>query len=275
MKNSESILVVVPHPDDEALLAAGLIRRAVTDGKKISVALVTNGDYLCPDHSKGEARLGETLSAMKKLGVREENIYFLGFPDTGYEPEIAFLCDLRRAEDPYKIYPSSCSRETYGISGVKEDFCFLRTGKHAPYTRAAFEAELNALLEAADPDLVITTGEFDEHGDHTALSWFTRRALRQRSPRPRLWEGIVHSPAGDLSWPVLEHYEDPLTCIPDLETVTTLRWEERISVPTPPDTDKLALISSYHTALNPDEPEVVAYLKSFAKADEVFWEIPL
>jgi GlcNAc-PI de-N-acetylase len=39
-----AVLVVAAHPDDEALGAAGVIARAVADGRPVFVAVVTNGD---------------------------------------------------------------------------------------------------------------------------------------------------------------------------------------------------------------------------------------
>lgn len=272
MELPKSILILAPHSDDETLLAAGLIHRAVSEGRRVSVALATNGDYLCRDHSKGETRLKESFTTMKSLGVLENNIYFLGYPDTGYEPEISFLNTLRRAYDPDDIFPSSCSEETYGIPCVKEDYAYRRTGQHAPYSRNGFEADLNALLDETAPELVITTSEWDQHGDHSALSVFAREALQKR-PGVALWEGIVHSPAGDLSWPLPNLPAEPFTMPPNLERDTTLKWAERISLPVPADCRKYELIRSYKTALNEDEPGVVAYLLAFAKADEIFWKI--
>lgn len=272
MNLPNSILVFVPHSDDEALLAAGLIRRSVAEGKRISVALATNGDYLCPDQSKGIARLEESFLAMRSLGVLARDIYFLGYPDTGYEPEISFLSNLWYGSDPHTVFPSACGKETYGLPGLCEDYAFRRTGAHAPYTRAGFEADVEALLDETKPELVITTSEWDEHGDHSALSRFLRAALAHRAGIA-LWEGMVHSPAGDLFWPIPGASDEEFTMPPGLEEDTSLKWSERISIPVPEDCPKVALIHSYKTALNPDEPEVVAYLLAFAKRDEIFWQI--
>lgn len=266
------MLVVVPHPDDETLLAAGLIRRALSENRRVSVAVVTNGDYRCPDRTKGETRLRETWTAMDRLGLKEEDLYFLGYPDTGYEPEVSFLSALLRTVDPEEQFPSACSTVTYGLPGVKEDYSYLRTETHAPYTRAGFVADLAALLDETDPALVVTTSAWDEHGDHAALSAFVRQALKTR-PDVRLWEGIVHSPAGDLSWPIPNAPDAPFSMPPGLEEDTDLRWAARISIPVPADCPKEEIIRLYGTALNEDEPEVVAYLLAFAKQNEIFWAV--
>ena len=44
--------------------------------KKVTVAIVTNGDYECTDYSKGRARLRETLAGVDVLGLPQENVVF-------------------------------------------------------------------------------------------------------------------------------------------------------------------------------------------------------
>lgn len=280
MNRFARLLVVVPHPDDEALLTAGLIRRAVLEGKQVSVAIVTNGDYLCGDHSKGEARLRESLRALTELGVPPGQIYLLGYPDTGFEPEVSFLAQLWTAPAD-KLFPSTAAAQSYALPD-HPDWCMQHSGYHAPYTRAAFCRDLQALLAACRPDLVVTTAEADLHGDHSALCRFVRQAVRTLPPPlPTVWVGMVHSPDGDLCWPrltdALTGFEPPAT-----DWGAALDWERRICVPLPDamtaartaDSQKYKLIAGYTTALNPDEPEVCDYLLAFAKQEEIFWEIP-
>src|SRR5205823_12408713 len=40
----ERILIVAPHPDDEALAAGGLIQRAVARGARVRIVILTDGD---------------------------------------------------------------------------------------------------------------------------------------------------------------------------------------------------------------------------------------
>ena len=78
------VLVVVAHPDDEALSASGVIEQAVSDGRAVYVAVVTNGDSPTTGSASGycgaasgtpstTARYGvtrdrETLAGMGLLG---------------------------------------------------------------------------------------------------------------------------------------------------------------------------------------------------------------
>jgi LmbE family N-acetylglucosaminyl deacetylase len=86
-----SLLVVVAHPDDEALGFAGVIARAVTEGQGVRVAVATNGDaWRDADH--GERRRHESLAGLALLGVQADAVRFLGYPDNG----LAGLGWLRR-----------------------------------------------------------------------------------------------------------------------------------------------------------------------------------
>ena len=95
---SDRILVIAPHSDDEGLCCAGIIRRAVSAGGQVRVVVITNGDGFRygvdynyhksrPNRSDyikfGYQRQAETRAAMIRLGVREQDIIFLGYPDRG------------------------------------------------------------------------------------------------------------------------------------------------------------------------------------------------
>src|SRR3982751_2349275 len=84
LDRSTRLLVVSPHPDDEALGAAGLIQRVRAAGGAVRVLLVTSGDGF-PEgieradgishprasdfRSYGQTRERETLAAMALLGL--------------------------------------------------------------------------------------------------------------------------------------------------------------------------------------------------------------
>lgn len=284
MKLPGNILILAPHPDDETLMAAGIIRRMILDGAKVSVCVVTNGDYMCRDHEKGSRRLLESLDAMRLLGMSEDHLYFLGYPDTGMEPEQSFLHRLYHEKDPARVFSSACSDESYGITGGKPDFRFARDKAHSSYSKAAFLRDLDDLLELTGPKLVITSSRWDTHGDHAGLFFFVRDAILRlaKDKRPAFWESLIHSPAGDDNWPLPDG--DFFTMPPGLEENTLLKWGGRVTIPLPEDmlcsaredSLKYKAILQYRTALNfSDEPEVVRYLLSFAKHEEIFWSVDI
>jgi LmbE family N-acetylglucosaminyl deacetylase len=77
-------VVVVPHPDDEALAAGGLIARQRGRGREVVVVAVTDGDAAYPDWRGAElarVRRREQLDALRRLGVRRQAVYRLGITD--------------------------------------------------------------------------------------------------------------------------------------------------------------------------------------------------
>jgi LmbE family N-acetylglucosaminyl deacetylase len=86
-----TVLIVAPHMDDEALACGGLIARLsmkerihiiyATDGMKSPAPVLPRFDSISPE--LGEARVQESIQAMKFLGVPEENLHFLRLPEAG------------------------------------------------------------------------------------------------------------------------------------------------------------------------------------------------
>ncbi|MDO7842880.1 PIG-L family deacetylase [Sphingomonas sp. CA1-15] len=82
-----SALIVAPHPDDETIGAHGLIRALKRQGARIHLVVATDGAGSHPGSSRWPRRRlvaerkRETLSAMRTVGVKAEDVRFLGFPD--------------------------------------------------------------------------------------------------------------------------------------------------------------------------------------------------
>lgn len=84
---SGSVLIIAPHPDDEAIGCGGLIARLVAEGNAPHVAILTggggslrgHGDF--PETDVIAARRKLSLNAARELGMPEDNILFLDFVD--------------------------------------------------------------------------------------------------------------------------------------------------------------------------------------------------
>ncbi len=77
-------LVVVPHPDDEVLMAGGLIATQRTRNVEVHVLAVTDGEaaYDAADTSLlASRRRSEQLAALGELGVPPDAVTRLGLPD--------------------------------------------------------------------------------------------------------------------------------------------------------------------------------------------------
>lgn len=272
----QNLLVIVPHQDDEILMAGGLIYEMLRAGKHVTVAIVTNGDYGCEDYSKGRIRLKESLSGLEVLGLPQENVVFLGYADTGMERAESFLYALYHAEEAQKVFPSLASRVTYGLE-EKPDYHFQCFGEHGAYTREGLTEDIRHLIQTTGADCVLTTHSSDQHGDHEALFYFVKEILEEYkvASRPKLFVGMVHSPEGDDTWPERDtlHY----SCPKGLEE-GGLIWEARKVLELSPACKggrrsgnlKYEALLQYETAL---EPNVVDYLLSYVKDEEIFWEI--
>ncbi len=82
------------HPDDEAMLTAGLMARAAAAGHRVVLVVATHGEAgeadpatLAPGESLGERRTIETERSAAALGVHR--VAFLGFRDSGHDPATA------------------------------------------------------------------------------------------------------------------------------------------------------------------------------------------
>ena len=75
-----TILVIVPHSDDEIILFGGLIQRALREKHDVHVALITNGDYEATTELEGIIRPLETLGGLNILGLPKEKIYLMSMP---------------------------------------------------------------------------------------------------------------------------------------------------------------------------------------------------
>lgn len=82
-----TLLVLAPHPDDEAFGCGGLIARRAAEGRRTVVAYFTSGEGSHRGHPKlGPAdiailRRAEATAAMASVGIAEGNLEFCGAPD--------------------------------------------------------------------------------------------------------------------------------------------------------------------------------------------------
>ena len=142
----DSLMVIVPHQDDEILMCAGILWEAAKRKIPAVVVTVTNGDYGSSDLSIGRSRLKETLAGLAMLGIDAGNVEFLGYADTGMPKEESFLNGLYEETDAGRLHRSHCSEETYGLE-EKDEYHKKRWGAHAPYDRAHLAADLYGVIE--------------------------------------------------------------------------------------------------------------------------------
>jgi LmbE family N-acetylglucosaminyl deacetylase len=270
-------LILAPHPDDATLMAAGVIARAVRANAGVAVAFMTNGDLGCG--RDGEVREGESVRALAELGLDEQHVYFLGYPD-------GYLARLGRVVLPpvERRIGGMCVHgdETYALHGHGgQDVHSTWFGGSAPYTADNVVTDLSALLGSLRPRQIVVTHPMDVHPDHAATYALLRRALARTGTTATLHRALVHAggcwPLGtEPAEPCPRTVIDPSAPFPALlGALADYRFTERIPVPDDflrPDLDanpKLRAIRTYRSQLGPSP--LGSYLFTFSRREEPFF----
>jgi LmbE family N-acetylglucosaminyl deacetylase len=248
------VLVVAPHPDDEALGCAGVLLEAIAKKQRVGVVLVTNGDGFPKAAAvvakKTEAQLDATdfvrlagirqqhsVGALTGIGVRPRDLMALGYPDSGLKAIYE-----AKAETPYQQRFTG-KTATYGA--VLRDYHTLAHGRPAPYVRSSVLGDLVDILRARQPKEIYVTNEADTHPDHKATFWFVRDAAKAAGYRGTLFTFVVHGkpPPGPA---------------------------RHVSLTDAQQGRKRALIEEYQAKLSPIHDDLA---EKFTQAEEVFWPI--
>ena len=199
-KTGQRVLVFAPHPDDETLGCAGFIQQAQAAGAEVTVALMTNGDaseYALMYAEKdlvgtprdyltlGRLRQRESQAGLGVLGVPPARLLVLGYPNGG----------LDQLLDPAYWLPANLW--TSPRTRVNHDPYPGSFHPNAPYCGSQVLADVQRVLAAVTPDVILAPAPFDVHPDHWATYDFVRLALAegypgQESRAPRLYTYLVH-----------------------------------------------------------------------------------
>jgi LmbE family N-acetylglucosaminyl deacetylase len=274
---SAQVVVFAPHPDDEALIASGIIHRARQNGQTVKVVIATNGD--CEDATIGHARQFESLGAMEELGLATQDVIFLGYPDCGLRDLYYYYTT------PTSQYTSAAGRtQTYGYEGLGgTDYHTYIYGAPASYNGVFLMQDLQAVLRNYKPQDIYVTSAYDANLDHYALNFLVGEVVlsMMRSDttfQPTVHEAIVHEPCPcdpNNQWPMPSFTPtQPFSPSPGM-AFTPLAWSEVESVEVPlamqdtsPDTNvKSQALSTYES-----QGGSAAWLQAFVKRNEIFWK---
>ncbi|HYR33186.1 MAG TPA: PIG-L family deacetylase, partial [Burkholderiales bacterium] len=257
---AKTILVFAPHPDDETLVAGGRIRAAVLAGDTVKIVVVTAGDS-AGGVDEAARRAGESVAAAQLLGLTEQDVIFLAYPELG-------LQQIYNAASPTDVITSKAGQtQTYGNRGLGGmDFHRYRFGSPGPYNRVTMEQDIRTLLNDYQPDEVYTVSHFDTHPDHLVTALLVTEALvsLKRSGTAlstKLYQGIVWPPTAD-NWPEAGGCA-PAVPFPPLQMQTQLEWKRTLRGVVAGDL-KCQAIGAYPS-------QVTTHLLSFARKDEFFW----
>jgi LmbE family N-acetylglucosaminyl deacetylase len=246
LSESDRILVLAPHPDDEVLGAGGVLREAVRRGLPVRVVFLTNGDSnewsFLAYHKRpvvfpravlamGSMRQREALTAAATLGVPARDLSFLGYPDYG-------TLSIWRAH--WSARPPSRGRLTRATA-VPYPTAY-RPG--APFKGEEILADLEAILREFRPTRIFVSHPADHHPDHAALYLFTRVALwdLQGEVAATLHPFLVHYPR----WPREKGFRPGQELAPPSKLLAGFRWQSRELTGEDVDAKRLAL-AAHHT----------------------------
>lgn len=173
----DRVLVIAPHPDDEAIATGGVLQVARAAGAACRVLVITDGDNNpwpqrwiekrwhigAADRARwGAERRSEAVAALQVLGLQRSDVRCFGFPDLG-------LTDVLLRGEP------------------------------------ALGEALAAQLDEFRPNWLFLPALDDRHPDHSALHVLLQLVLLDVSgTRPRLYTFGVHGEASTAESVVLE-----------------------------------------------------------------------
>lgn len=263
------VLVIAPHPDDEVIGAAMLIKKTLSNGGQVKVVLVTNGDgyqsAVRLDYAKvalkpadyisfGYKRQSETRKALTSLGLLESDIFFLGYPDSGMTSLWTANWD---SSNPYTSRYTKTDRSPYTDSYTKNS---LYCGRNVV-------ADLSKIITNFQPTIVVMPHPNDKHPDHWAANAFmvyTLTLLHDTPQRELLY--LVHRGL----WPTAETGDTNNTLYPPAKLDETgTNWDE-LALSSDEITQKKSTLLLYQTQL-----KVLGYqMTCFDKKNELFGEYP-
>lgn len=268
----DRVLILASHPDDETIGAAGVIQRAVKAGADVYVACYTNGDanelaFIVYEKRltfrkgeflhMGEVRRKETVSALKFLGVDENRIFFLGYPDVG---TMQILLKYWGTNKPYR-------------SVLTRSFCVPykeNLSPSAPYAGESILKDIKTILVKVRPTKIFVSHPADTNGDHQSLYLFLQVALWDLSGRiknPAVYPFLVHY----RGWPRPRGWHPQLTLVPPKTLSGAPVLWQKLDLAEQEVKKKYKACGFYKSQI-PYNPH---YLHTFARKNELFGDYPI
>jgi LmbE family N-acetylglucosaminyl deacetylase len=268
LTTADRVLILAPHPDDETIATGGIIQQAVAMGLPVHVIFLTYGDnaetafiaYRKRIVRRGKAaqamglvRHDEAVAAAGILGLRPDQLTFLGYPD---------FRTLKIWAEHWRDAPH-CESMFTSTTVVPYPNAF-RPG--APYKADEVLADLKTIIRGFRPTVIFTSHPGDHNPDHLSLYLFMRVALwdLEAELRPAVWPFLVHHP----EWPQPEGYHPELALTPPARLASEPTWH---AAPVSPQQ-----IETKHRAVQAHRTQMAfgrEYLDSFMRSNELFGDI--
>ncbi|HQP91188.1 MAG TPA: PIG-L family deacetylase [Candidatus Omnitrophota bacterium] len=267
----DRVLILAPHPDDEAIGTGGIIQKALQAKAHVKIACLTNGDnnelaFIVYEKRltfrkgeflhMGEVRAKETIKAMEFLGVPREDIIFLGYPDFG---TMRILTEYWGKTKPYQSWLTRVSKVSYPDA--------MTIG--APYVGESIVADIKKVLSDFKPTKIFVSHPADVNRDHRALYVYLKVSLLDLEglvPKSSVYPYLVHA----IRWPMPRGRHPDLEMNPPANFAESgISWQKVFFIEEEIET-KYEAIKKYRSQI----PYAPSYLISFAKKNEFFGDFP-
>lgn len=263
----QSVMLLVPHQDDDINVLGGVIEEYVKYGSDIRVVFSTNGDY----YGLAEIRFREALNALEALGVPQDHVIFLGYGDQW------------NADGPH-LYNAPAGQQMTSAHGAVETYStsaasVYREGRE--YTIDNFLQDIQDVILEYRPDVLYCV-DYDYNIDHRALSHAFEKVMgrilkEEEAYRPLVLKGYAYNTAWEA---VNDFYADNLLATRDAfaedynPVPGVYRWEDRVRLPMHAENLSRSVISSgLNRALSMYESQgAELYGVRIINSDKVFWQ---
>lgn len=266
IQKQDRILIVAPHIDDEVISSAGLIQQAKEAGAKVLVVYATNGDdsalaILGQDKkfnpndfiALGEKRMVEAKKAAVVLGLSQDELIFLGYPDGGLEQ---MLNKYFPEANPYTSGSTRLNYNPYHGTFQSEQL----------YTGSNLLTDIKKIMADFSPTIIIGPHLRDKHPDHKALFSFLEKAFLENKTQTKLYAYLVHY----RFWPPEKKLKMSEFLYPPRSLFTAEGWYS-FDLSTNQEQVKLQAINQNASQLRGSALD--NFLRSFVKKNEIFEEI--
>jgi len=264
-----SVMVIVPHQDDEYNILGGVIEEFVEYGSTVRVVYVTNGDG---DGVSAEERYRDAINYCTSVGVPEENAIFLGYGDQWADP----------APDIYNAQPDAVLTSYFGAAETFGASFHPAYREGVPYTLNNLCADMKSVIQEYMPDLIFCI-DYDRHIGHMSTTLIFDKIMGQllrENPgyQSVVMKGFAYGTAwfaqndffrlNILSTPNLfgaPYYQDP----------AVYDWEARIRFPVDAAILSRSVLNSggYESMKKfASQPAASDYAPAIINADKVFWQ---
>ena len=268
----DRILIFAPHPDDEAIGTAGVIQKALKAGAKVKIVCYTNGDnneiaFIVYEKRltfkkreflhMGEVRRKETLMAMDSLGLSQNNIISLGYPDFG---TMEILTKYWGDTKPFRSMFARTNQVSYPEA----------MSPNAPYVGESILKDLKKIIFDFKPTHIFVSHPADKNRDHRSLYLFLQVALwdlEKQIKQPEIFPYIIHI----IGWPMPRGYHPELELDPPEKLNNNAILWQKLELTQEEIEAKRKATSFYKSQIECDPP----YLFTFARKNELFGNFPV